>query len=215
MLPLRPAHPRTRTAPARQPAPGVLALLVACAVAVSPWAAAPASADIGQVEALTTSADGIWTARESGVTLNLDDVFFIDESIGWVSGENGALLKTTDGGATWAEMNAGTSVTLAGLHFIDENTGWVVGDSGVIRKTTDGGQTWTAQVSNTTKNLWNVQFIDENVGFAQGIAGGYGPPPPGEYSPVLRTVDGGQTWIADESHEMHFNSIFFVDADTG
>lgn len=215
MLPLRPAHPRKRTAPARRSAPGVLALLVACAVAVSPCAAAPASADIGQVEALTTSADGIWTARESGVTLNLDDVFFIDESIGWVSGENGALLKTTDGGATWAAMNAGTTVTLAGLHFIDENTGWVVGDSGVIRKTTDGGQTWTAQVSNTTKNLWNVQFIDENVGFAQGIAGGYGPPPPGEYSPVLRTVDGGQTWIADESHEMHFNSIFFVDADTG
>jgi photosystem II stability/assembly factor-like uncharacterized protein len=79
---------------------------------------------------------------------------FLDDRIGFVSLENfneGAILKTTDGGATWARLpvnDAQKNANLEGVGFIDENTGWIGGwgDRDFERRgssaTTDGGRTW-------------------------------------------------------------------------
>ncbi|KUK49012.1 MAG: hypothetical protein XD74_0394 [Actinobacteria bacterium 66_15] len=175
----------------------------------------PAAHALVDPDSLDVRAAG-WSLQDSGHTADLHSVYFIDENTGWMAGANGTLRKTTNGGESWFALTPGTSVWLSGVFFLDESTGWVVGDGGTILKSTDGGTTWAAQTSGTTKNLWGVQFVDENNGWAVGIPGGYGPPPPGEYSPILRTTDGGETWTNHGSLDHQtLQSMYFIDANTG
>ena len=57
----------------------------------------------------------------------LSDVYFIDESTGWAVGENGTIVKTTDGGTNWTIQTSGTTYILMGVSFTDANTGTAVG----------------------------------------------------------------------------------------
>lgn len=79
---------------------------------------------------------------------------FLNESIGFVSLENfnqGAILKTTDGGKTWTRLRINDpqgNANLEGVGFVDENLGWVGGwgdanfEGGFSSETKDGGQNW-------------------------------------------------------------------------
>lgn len=82
----------------------------------------------------------------------LYDVQFLNTQVGFVVGEFGKILKTTDGGATWHDKQA----SLVGEEYFDimelptffdvdfrgENEGYVVGLEGRVARTTDGGETW-------------------------------------------------------------------------
>jgi photosystem II stability/assembly factor-like uncharacterized protein len=70
---------------------------------------------------------------------NLNDVFFVDARHGWIAGDFGTLLATSDGGATWRAQASGTHVALQSLFFVDARTGWVTGDFGSILITVTGG----------------------------------------------------------------------------
>ncbi|MGI8699945.1 MAG: WD40/YVTN/BNR-like repeat-containing protein [Nocardioidaceae bacterium] len=74
-------------------------------------------------------------------------------STGWISGDAGALLKTTDGGATWRQQNPlglyGSGATFVDPSFASEQSGWVAAyvssSEGFLLHTTDGGRTWVKQ----------------------------------------------------------------------
>lgn len=82
----------------------------------------------------------------------LYDVQFLSNQVGFVVGEFGKILKTTDGGATWYDKQA----SLVGEQYFDimelptffdvdfrgDNEGYAVGLEGRVAKTTDGGETW-------------------------------------------------------------------------
>jgi len=53
---------------------------------------------------------------------NLKSTSFISPMEGWVVGENGTILRTTDGGNTWAKQESGTNVDLFDVSFTDPNT---------------------------------------------------------------------------------------------
>ena len=40
-------------------------------------------------------------SRDSGISNNLYDLFFLNETGGWVVAHYGKILHTTDGGANW------------------------------------------------------------------------------------------------------------------
>ena len=71
-------------------------------------------------------------------------VFFLDRTIGFVSGD-GFLLRTTDGGKSW--RNVGSGGVAFQLSFIDKNNGWAMDsdlkDAFQITKTVDGGASWS------------------------------------------------------------------------
>ncbi len=84
-----------------------------------------------------------WTIQGSGVTSEkLNDVFFRNELNGWIVGDGGIVLVTTDGGENWELFSTGESVELLGVHFADANVGWTVGFQGMVLKTSDGGNSW-------------------------------------------------------------------------
>ncbi len=73
----------------------------------------------------------------------LSDVFFVDAANGWVVGERGTLLRTTDAGVSWSSIDVPTTQDLTAACFTDASNGWVVGDGEAILHTQDGGLTWT------------------------------------------------------------------------
>ena len=90
---------------------------------------------------------GQWSPVDSGTTSNLNGAVLLDSGTGFVVGDTGTILKSTDAGATWTPLTSGTSTTLHGVYFLDPDEGVAVGDSGTILRTTDGGAAWQSVAS--------------------------------------------------------------------
>jgi photosystem II stability/assembly factor-like uncharacterized protein len=119
-----------------------------------------------------------------GQHANLRGVSFpVSVDTGYVVGDGGLAIKTTDGGNTWTGMSVDTTADLRAVHFPCRDTGFIVGDAGLILRTTNRGDTWTLCNSPTTRTLHAVYFSTPDTGCAVGDRGSY-----------LRTVDGGVTW---------------------
>ena len=133
-----------------------------------------------------------WTEQESGTTEQLLDVFFINNTTGWVVGNNGIILKTSNGGVTWATQTSNTDQQLSSIHFIDENTGWITGggvtaQAAPMLKTTDGGENWDDLAYGFDAYFINdIFFVNENVGWAL------------KSDSIYRSTDGGNTWLVED-----------------
>lgn len=165
------------------------------------------------------------------------DVEFVDDRNGWIVGEFGKILHTTDGGETWTEQQqslvGGEIVdeldlpTFFGIDCIDANECTAVGLDGRIASTKDGGATWAFEEtgSDFQEPLFTVQIFPDGSGWAAGVAGevmkrergewrradlgmrvfswlrqvGFADPNNGwlvgGFGTILRTRDGGKTWI--------------------
>ena len=130
-------------------------------------------------------------------------VYFLDEKTGWIVGDNGLALTTTDSGASWQRLEISAEDTFNDVFFIEEK-GWIVCSSGLILHTIDGGKTWkrqresAQQTSTETKmsedgtcpyvggpagSLMKIFFLNKEKGFAVGAKG-----------TILRTMNSGLTW---------------------
>lgn len=108
-------------------------------------------------------------------------IFFVSDQVGYVSLENfedGAVLKTTDGGITWERKPVNDqqgNANLEGLGFIDEDNGWVGGwgnrlfTGGFSSATTDGAENWR-DANEIGRFLNRFRFIGQpiRVGYASG-----------------------------------------------
>lgn len=157
--------------------------------------------------ALKTSITTI-TPRTSGTNETLRDVFFVNNTTGFICGFNGTILKTTDGGITWIPMNSGVTQNLYKIEFADETIGYAVGDKETILKTTDGGITWVIQhynPSTTNQHLRSLHVFDAaNVYTA------------GHWGTFFTTNNGGAVWT-DKNIDYSTTSyvIHFIDLNTG
>ena len=125
------------------------------------------SSDLPRRSPGETGAHWVWqNPLPQGNTLY--GVSFTDANTGTATGDNGTIIRTTDGGNSWAIQSSGTTNTLYGVSFTDVNHGTAVGGSGTVVRTTDGGNTWSSQTSGTTNGLLAVSFTDANTGTAVG-----------------------------------------------
>jgi len=82
-----------------------------------------------------------------GTGSRLKDVFFINQRMGWVTGQFGYTAYMEDG-INWQISERVTEFDLHSVHFTDMMNGFAVGgnlDNGVILKTVDGGESWELQ----------------------------------------------------------------------
>ncbi|MDH4274802.1 MAG: YCF48-related protein, partial [Gammaproteobacteria bacterium] len=117
-----------------------------------------------------------WAAQVSGTANKLNDVVFpVDATTGYVVGDSGTLLKTTNGGASWVSLNANLPVArqadqIRSVSFIDNSTGVIAIGAGFLLKTIDGGASWTQQAS-TGGPLFNAVHLNGTTGLAAGTFG--------------------------------------------
>ena len=68
-----------------------------------------------------------WYPQTSGTTKYLYGVSFTDANNGTAVGDDGTILRTTNGGTNWTSQTSGTTNLLYGVSFTDANNGTVVG----------------------------------------------------------------------------------------
>ncbi len=153
-----------------------------------------------------------WVEQISNTTNKLRHVQFIDANNGWVVGEAGTILKTTDGGTNWIKITvpSANNELLIGCYFVSSQVGWIGGDFG-IAKTVDGGLTWAKQ--GDAFNITKLFFINSEIGYAVGGIDGTTP----NTGFIYKTTDGGNNWSLTSNNTTwsRFYGIQFVDENNG
>lgn len=129
----------------------------------------------------------------SGTKTSLRGLSVVSDQVVWVSGSNGTVGKSVDGGSNW------TWITVPGyekrdfrdIEAFDAMTAVImaIAEPADILKTTDGGKTWKLVYENTTKGMFldAMEFWNVNSGIV------VGDPINGRFF-IARSFDGGDTW---------------------
>ncbi|QKG51966.1 YCF48-related protein [Hymenobacter sp. BRD67] len=113
-----------------------------------------------------------WQALNTTTTARLTGVWFVTPKQGYLVGDAGTALRTTDGGLTWTAMPVNTAADLAAVRFLTATTGFIVGDLGTLLLTTDGGKSWQPEASHTYETLTDISATAD--GSTTWVSGGGG-----------------------------------------
>jgi photosystem II stability/assembly factor-like uncharacterized protein len=149
-----------------------------------------------------------WNPQTSGSANVLENIDNVDDCVGYVIGDNGTILKTTDNGNSWTPQNSGTTTaSLRGVKFVNADTGYVDGSGNTILKTINGGTTWTNIAPNLPGDSWNNLWVfDANTIIAVGgVAATLAPA-------LIKSTDGGITWTSITTGALStIYGIYFTD----
>jgi hypothetical protein len=129
----------------------------------------------------------------SGTKTSMRGLSAVNDKVVWVSGSNGTVGRSTDGGETWKWIivKGYEKIDFRDIEAFDEKTAVIMGIDApaYILKTTDGGENWKLVYNNTTKGMFldAMEFWNEQSGIA------IGDPIGGRFF-IARTFDGGNTW---------------------
>ena len=156
---------------------------------------------------LITNCFSQWVLQNSGTPNHLYDVYFINTQTGWACGDNGTIVKTTNGGTNWFGQTSGVITQLRTIHFVDSNIGYCSGGGGgYIQKTLNGGNNWTLIFYTPFNGIQSIYFIDSLTGWASGTSGG---------AWVFRTINGGISWDSVLVGTGTGYHIYFLNSQTG
>ncbi len=128
----------------------------------------------------------------TGVDRAIYNVDFINAQNGLAIGQDGLILKTSDGGKTWKKITLELPLQdwqAAQPHIFsmsrgtDPNKVWAVGPAGTVIHSENGGDTWENLSLGRDVTLNGVSFASDTEGWVVG-----------EFGTILHTTDGGKTW---------------------
>ena len=136
-----------------------------------------------------------WSQVFSPTKYNLNNVFFIDTLSGWIGGDSGIIIHTSDNGMNWRIQNSGVTNPVYSVFFVDENTGYALSWNfdktpplhyGTrVLSTTNGGLNWSNYLFPDTNLFLNsICFFDEQNGCMGGTVG-----------KIYYTTNAGQNWF--------------------
>lgn len=131
----------------------------------------------------------------SGTKTSLRGLSVVNDNIVWVSGSNGMVGKSTNGGKDWKwfQVKAFEKADIRDIEAFDASTAVImtVGEPAYLLRTTDGGESWKVVYENKTKGIFlnGIEFWNSDAGIV------IGDPIDGKLF-IARTFDGGYSWQA-------------------
>jgi len=141
--------------------------------------------------AFVSSVSAQWSEQTSGVTTILYSVSAVDNSVVWICGAGGKVLRSTNGGTTWnLTTSPNAALDLYNIWGVDANIAFVTGSNttAYVYKTVNGGANWTLVFSQVGGFM--------NVILKVGVVNTYvimGDPVGGRWS-LFMTENSGTTW---------------------
>lgn len=129
----------------------------------------------------------------SGLKTSLRGLCVVNDNVVWVSGSNGMVGKSTNGGKNWKwiTVKGFEKSDFRDIEAFDASTAVImaIAEPAYILKTTDGGDTWKVVYENKTKGMFldAMEFRDVMNGIV------IGDPVDGRFF-LAKTGDGGSTW---------------------
>jgi photosystem II stability/assembly factor-like uncharacterized protein len=117
----------------------------------------------------------------------------VNDNVVWVSGSNGTVGKTTNGGKNWKwfTVKGFEKKDFRDIEAFDAASAVIicVDEPAYILKTNDGGESWKIVYENRTKGMFldAMEFWNEQSGIV------IGDPIDGKFF-ITRSLDGGNTW---------------------
>ncbi len=159
----------------------------------------------------TTNGGSNWFVQYFQKGLFIDDMEFINDTLGYLCGFNGltvksAFLKTTNGGVNWNETQLPFGLGFDDMFFLNKDTGWVCLSSAIngVWFTSDGGTNWERRTTGLPSNqgAQRIYFINGRYGYCgNGV--------------VYRTTNCGVTWLQNFETAERVYSFCFTDSLNG
>lgn len=131
---------------------------------------------------------------ESLLNGDINDIFMINESLGWGCGKDGLIIKYENN--EWKRVESPTLNHLEKIYMINENKGVIVGQRGTILLYENDN--WEKIKINTAENLFSVKALDEKNIFVVG-------------SKSTLIFSDGENWKIDKSVRMFEDNFFDID----
>jgi photosystem II stability/assembly factor-like uncharacterized protein len=174
------------------------------------WAVGSNNSDLFIVH---TSNSGIDWVQQSNINYSggsLNNLHFYNSQYGFAVGDNGIIIKTTDGGNSWVSAQGNSNWTyfeMTGVFMSGLTDCWVVGSPYVdfisIGHTTDGGETWDiTSLPSYYQFSGDILFINQSVGYCLRNYSGF------------KTTDGGTTWT-ELDYPTFIKRMVFINQGTG
>jgi len=139
----------------------------------------------------TSLSQDSWEKLDIQTTQDLKSVFFVDSLYGWIVGDSGIILNTTDGGDSWTFQDSQTENEIYTVFFLDRYLGWASSFDFTtlpyktnILKTTDGGEEWSSTpYQENDIFITSIFYFDSQTGWMGGMP-----------HALVKTTNGGQNW---------------------
>ncbi len=138
----------------------------------------------------------------TGVHLNF--VRFINSNTGFIVGDGGTILRSSNTGLNWTRIQTNITNTLLSVSFSNETNGIAVGEGGIFLKTTNSGLNWYQCYDSISYYGFtnSVFYVDNETVYAGEI-----------YENLMKSTNGGINWVSIPNSSS--SSIFFLNSQTG
>ena len=151
---------------------------------------------------------GIWTELNPGIPkIDYFWIDFLNSDTGWVCGDLGSIIKTTDKGINWTTEETNTTIPLLKISSYNGLIVISTGYDGLILRSHDGGDTFEQIESGVGSgtDLWGLKMLNDTLGWVSGMN-----------QTLLRTTDAGLSWQqAAPGLNEHYWSLDFLNEQYG